>query len=304
MSKSDSQSSSPVETTEQYFRRVLNAHGYPFQFAVIRRAQVLRQLQYSKWVFESSEIPVGTSGRSTHVDFVFRDYRGRDNGAFPNLYLIAECKRVDPSKAIWCFVRNPYPMRNAAESSHPVQFDRIISKVGEERYVKDGLIKHWGSSVFELPFQLRSSQPNDPLSPLARSPINDAAYQVLLGQQGFISHLTSLKGVHEQEQMRRENVFVPVVFTTAELFVSDVDLGDSDIYSGEITKDLKSMQKVNWLWYNYRRPSDLGISLEEHGRDLTHYDRYFAFFTRSIAFVSVSGIDEFLTIDFSQWLSD
>ncbi|QQS31886.1 MAG: hypothetical protein IPM50_09350 [Acidobacteriota bacterium] len=165
------------------------------------------------------------------------------------------------------------------------------------------MIKHWDSPTFELPFEIKSHKPNDPLSPLTKSPINDAAYQVLLGQRGFIFHLSSMTGTDKQERLRRENVFIPVVFTTADLLESDVDLSAADLASGEINTDPNALIKRPWLWYNFRRHADLDLAFENHEGSQTNVDRYFTAFTRSIAFVSVSGIDEFLTLDFGQWLS-
>lgn len=303
MPETEDQSCENGESTKQYLKRVLNAHGYPFQFAVLQHARRLQSHGLSGWVFESSEVPVGESGRSTHIDFVLRRYDGRGSTSSLNLYLIAECKRVNPLKSKWCFVRNPYPMRNKSGSAHPIQFDRIVSQDSQDRYTKGGMIKHWDYPTFELPFELKTHKPNDPLSPLSKSPINDAAFQVLLGQRGFISHLTSMTGTDKHEQLRRENVFIPVVFTTADLFVSDVDLSDADLASGEVHTDSDVLIKRPWLWYNFRRHSDLDHPFEKYGSSQTNVDEYFAAFTRSVAFVSVSGIDEFLTLDFGQWLS-
>src|SRR5436309_3010923 len=87
-------------------RKVLNSHGHGFHYAVVRRAEELLSSRQSTWLFDGVEFPVTTAGQITHVDFILRSRTGRT-------LMIAECKRADPAKALWCFAKGAYTWRNA-----------------------------------------------------------------------------------------------------------------------------------------------------------------------------------------------
>ena len=90
-----------TEPTPNDVRKLLGAHGHGFQYAVLRRAKELAEKRLSNWVFEAAEFPVGTSESPIHVDFVLRDLQA-------TVYLVVECKRADPARANWCFLKAPY----------------------------------------------------------------------------------------------------------------------------------------------------------------------------------------------------
>ena len=94
-----------IDLTPAGVRKYLNAHGHAFQYAVIRRCYELTQNGRSEWTFVAAEVPVGLQN-TIHIDFVLRS---RDT----RVYLVAECKRADPARANWCFVKAPYTRRNA-----------------------------------------------------------------------------------------------------------------------------------------------------------------------------------------------
>src|SRR5258708_7154745 len=83
------------------FRKVLNRHGYAFQYAVIKFASELRRERRSEWDYLQSEFPVIVNGKSTRIDFVLRKPK-------PHVYLVAECKRVNPAYSDWCFASSEY----------------------------------------------------------------------------------------------------------------------------------------------------------------------------------------------------
>lgn len=88
-------------------RKVLSSHGHAFQYAVLRRAEELSD--HTRWIFEVAEFPVGGPPNTIHIDFVLRSKTG-------GVYLVAECKRADPARANWCFVKAPYTRRAADEN--------------------------------------------------------------------------------------------------------------------------------------------------------------------------------------------
>ena len=87
------------------FKRVLDSHGYGFQYALLKECERLRQNGKSPWSFEAAEIPVTVGSRETHIDFVLRTH---------SAVLVAECKRANPALARWCFARAPFVARRAS----------------------------------------------------------------------------------------------------------------------------------------------------------------------------------------------
>ena len=66
-----------------------------------------------------------------------------------------------------------------------------------------------------------------------RSAINVAVAQVLRGTSGLINHL--LGNVLSASQLAGKKLtFLPVVFTTADLWVTDVDLSAADLTTGDL----------------------------------------------------------------------
>jgi len=78
---------------------------------------------------------------------------------------------------------------------------------------------------------------------------------------------------------------VPAIFTTAELWTTDVDLSTADLATGKLGTDLKA-QQVDWIWLNYNRSENLRPVLQHptnnFGVDVLS-GRMPAEFTRSIA---------------------
>jgi hypothetical protein len=89
-----------IEKLEKSLQKVLDSHGYGFQYAVVEKIKEIYDMQ-RLWLFEVAEFPVATRGHETRIDFVIKP----SDALF---YLIAECKRVNPSFSDWCFIRAPY----------------------------------------------------------------------------------------------------------------------------------------------------------------------------------------------------
>src|SRR4051794_20959958 len=92
----------------QKFAAAVNRQGYAFQNAVIKRCEELHDAKKSRWVFEAAEFPVEVNGNGTRIDFILWTHN-------TNYWLLAECKRVNPSMAEWFFAKTPYVRRNGNE---------------------------------------------------------------------------------------------------------------------------------------------------------------------------------------------
>ena len=171
-------------------RKYLNSHGQAFQYAVIRRPEELVD-HGSQWVFEGAEFPVGDPQNIIHVDLILR-------ARHANVYLVAECKRVDPARARWCFVKAPYTRRNP--SSDELIFQGITSQQhvagphGPSSYatVSRALTRRTARATAHVGFELRTQAKGD--GAFAHGAINDATTQVLRGMNGFVEHLSARTG--------------------------------------------------------------------------------------------------------------
>jgi hypothetical protein len=91
--------------------------------------------------------------------------------------------------------------------------------------------------------------------------------------------------------------FIPVIFTTAKLWVSDVDLTKADITTGDIEKSLINLEEKKWLFYQYSQSPDLKHSCEITQEYDSLSSSLYQLFTRTVAVVTADGIDDF----FSSW---
>src|SRR6266567_1778716 len=86
------------------FAAAINRHGYAFQNAVLKRCHDLFDSGKSRWVFEAAEFPAEVNGNGTRIDFILWTHQ-------TPYWLIAECKRVNPSLGDWIFARTQYVRR-------------------------------------------------------------------------------------------------------------------------------------------------------------------------------------------------
>jgi hypothetical protein len=81
------------------FQNVLNSHGYGFQYSVLKEvARLAYEVRSASWIPKVPEFPVEVQGHDTRIDFILKHAR------LP-FYLVAECKRANPSLANWCFAK-------------------------------------------------------------------------------------------------------------------------------------------------------------------------------------------------------
>lgn len=220
--------------------KVLNYHGYSFHYAVLREAEELYEKGRTNWVFGVSEYPVCVNGFDTRIDFVLRN-RNKTR------YLIAECKRANPASSNWCFVRAPYSRRNISD------FRSVL--VEGLKFTEDGLVLFNGETLdnserlYHLGFELRTGQKGE-TGVSSRGAIEEAAIQVCKGFNGFIEELKK-KGKNFLNESANPIVIIPVIFTTARLFVSEVDLGSADIETGNLELTDVDLSERSWIWYEY-----------------------------------------------------
>ena len=148
--------------------------------------------------------------------------------------------------------------------------------------------------------ELRTDVPRDGLAQSGQA-IHQAVSQVLRATAGLINHLFKWSG----RSFTTEGVvrFVPVVFTTAQVLITDVDLGAATLATGDLSAEAVKAQATDWVWFNHNRSPLLPADLEwaDLSGDLAHELR--REFARSIAIVGPEGVDKFLTTHLQSWLN-
>jgi len=262
-------------------QKILDRHGYGFHYAVIGVAATLYNKGSSSWSFQAAEFPVEVRGCSTRIDFVLW-LRSE------NLYLVAECKRANPALSNWCFVAAPYVRRKHTPGQ--ILVERVsVDKEGELSAGATTLSS--SSEMYHIGLEVKSSERGDPCGQ-GRGAIEDAATQVCRGLNGMVEFLALNSQILERD---RPAWIVPVIFTTAKIWTSGVDLQKADLETGRIDLKGADVKQKRWVWYRYHQSPGIKhtVRLDKMYHEIGEIlDQRYA---RATAVVSAAGIEDFLT---------
>ena len=275
------------------FKEQLNRHGYGFQYAVYNKAEQLYTEGKSKWIFQACEVPVKTNSQQMHIDIVL-ECRSAD------IFLIGECKRVNPAFSSWCFCRTnrqrnrEMPRILVEQVNNDSSYDgklntTIISKLIESEYNLGIAVKNKvGKGDSEAP------------KGIGVDAIENAATQVCCGLNGYVNLINKCRQLLGQNNRAR---LLPVIFTTAKLYTTEVDISLSELMTGNISGEIPLKHKP-WLWFQYAQSDGIIHSLPDGGtlpKDLSGIldSRYI----RTIPIVNSEGIESFLSLDWAELLS-
>lgn len=265
-------------------RKLLQRHGYGFQYAALREAVNAFEMHRSRWQFEAAEFPSDVNGTDTHVDFVLRRPRTRT-------FLVCECKRADPSRSDWCFLKAPFRSRTESNLDN-LLVENIFASESTGAVYSRLLMTRFSQQSFDLGIETRNGAEHSDSDSGGRNAINACVAQVMRGVNG----LAGLYGTDFQRLLQGPPVmFVPVVFTTANLWGSDTDLGMADLRTGIVASDAVSVRPLKWL--ALQSPISAGL---RHPYPPVKQPREFADILavqhlRTVVFVNAIAIGEFLS---------
>jgi hypothetical protein len=269
---------SPGDADSQVVAKALNSHGYSFQQAVLDLCEKDRPKRVVGWWFEVAEFPVETKGYGTRIDFVLR-YGNRD------CFITAECKRALGAR--WCFAKAKYSRRHA--TGLDVVAERITFEFDDPDSVESmGWSIGTSHDVYQIGVVATRSNKGG-----GRDDIEDAASQCMKGLNGMINFFQ--RNVENSRLFRNgEHVTIlPVVFTTADLLVTDADLAAADLKTGGIGDEVP-VERRDWLCFEYNLSP--GLKHEFSPRDRAYREIYeiaFCEFVRTIFIVRPEGISNF-----------
>jgi hypothetical protein len=260
-------------------RKVLVDEGHPFQYRALQEANVA----FSKikgWVFSVPEFPV-QAGRDTRVDFVLSDRE---------IDLAVECKRVNPAYTrCWLFAHAPLtrrPPRGPTLIYEGVKRDSPDKAEALVRIVR----------ATRPTYQIGYAVPTDrkgKLKDTGRDAVEKTLRQAAMAAIGLLNYYIDSPGAIE---FKRSRYVIPVVITTADLVVTEIDLADKvSLEDGYIEADDLQPKRADWILYEYH--IEPGLRHPIHGQ-LRSPDLSKALdqkYTRTIPIVTAGAIRDFLS---------
>lgn len=286
-----------VEQLDEVRRRFatrLNEHGYAFTYAVLE--SITKNPQ--GWRVEASEFPVDVRGKGTRIDFVLRHWRA-------SLFLVGECKRANPRTASWCFAKaTPASQLDKGHLTKVVIEDIRQGKFLGSRHERTGMDAWTTDLLHHVACEVRTDESGS-AGGKNIDEIEAALTQVLRGVNGLAEWMVGNPGVIPRPSLWKDFKggkpiatkpigLLPVIFTTARLFSSDVDLSSADLETGKVTVTEGQLREVSWLHFQYYQSPSLLSAIPSAHVNETLIGALHKEFTRTVAFVTPGGIQEFL----------
>jgi len=252
----------PLDLGEEY-RELLNSHGYGFQHAVIAFIDKLRAERRCNWEFEAAELPVSVQGRSTRIDLVFRKTK-------PHVYLVGECKKVNPAWSNWCFSPSYYAggQSNSDKVIFPFAWVPSLHLPAEkETRLLTGVVSQVYQNVYHLGLSVKSKPKS---SGGDKDAIEHAATQACKGLSGLIEFFNARKFDLPRNQKFH---FMSAIFTTARLWTTTLDLYRAQLDKGEFEPGSIQLKEAPWLWYQYHQSPELNHTAPKDEKDYANSEK-------------------------------
>jgi hypothetical protein len=272
------------------FETELRKNGFGFQYALLKEVNRLYNAENSAWFPEFAEFPVEISNTNTHIDFILaRKERSRFPKKHP-FFLICECKRANPALSNWCFVRSPFAREGLLLDFIFIEKLQLEHQWSTKKsYVQQSATM--GKKVFDIAFNVKSENKGEGDS----KGVNDAVSQVLRGMNGFIKYCGEKENLLRIEHKGTyAPYFLPVIFTTAQLWTSLIDLSESNLTDGNLDFSVEGLVSEPWLLFQYNQSQPIKHSIDIHYSSNEIFNVAQTEFTRTVAIVNPEGIEDFL----------
>jgi hypothetical protein len=276
--------SNDIAHVREAFANVLNRHGYGFQFRIVKELHDLNFEKQSAFLFQTVEFPVEVQGSGTRIDFILKK-RGEIPAPF---YILAECKRANPALSDWCFVKAPYTNRKFWGQTEPVYIERIA--IDGSRSAAFAIPRFYSETVHHIGLEVRSAAKGDKDGESGQA-IETAASQILRGLNGYVQ--TIFKNPQILGSHRTANL-LPVIFTTARVWSSDVDLSKANLDTGKVDLKEVGLKRVPFVFYQYHLSPGIKHGYSPQARPAEISDLIATEYIRTVPIVSWDGIGEFM----------
>jgi hypothetical protein len=268
------------------FAKALNQNGYSFQHAVIKLIHTMPPNK-SGWELVAPEYSAQVKGFDTRIDLVCNRLVGRIGSN--TMVLLGECKRANPAFSNWLFAKTP--LLDRLGSRPQLQIEGY--KLNKETQAGESILFSNPSSkdIYHIAVECKTDKNGD-MGGQTKGVIEAAATQIMKGLNGLVELYHQKPGLLCNDAT---NLFLPVIFTTANLFTTDIDISSANIETGDIeAKYLKPVEK-NWLIYQYNLSPGIKHSIQANKPANTLEEILTQEYVRSIPIVNSKGIPDFLT---------
>jgi hypothetical protein len=146
-------------------------------------------------------------------------------------------------------------------------------------------------NFYHIDFEIRSNETGE-LCSKGRGAIKDAIAQILRGVNGFVE-FSKNNSLWLSE--KKNTYFLPVIFTTAQLWTSNCDLSSANLEKGNVDLTSSNLIQRPWIFFQYNQSPSLRHSFSRPSGTFDLSTLMEFEFTRTIAIVNQSGIEEFLS---------
>jgi hypothetical protein len=171
---------------------------------------------------------------------------------YPLVYFVIECKKSDPAQKNWIF------FKRYEQESQSCIFYRSATKPTVDLHIVQPLF----SDVCDRGYQVVDSRPTSAYREQTKDQIYNAAIQSSAGLKSIVQDNDNGR-FKEAFKMKREDgalvFYVPIVITTAPLFVCDVGENKIDIRTGEAGDEDAQYREKKWIEYSVPIPENLRV---------------------------------------------
>ena len=119
-------------------------------------------------------------------------------------------------------------------------------------------------NIYHLGIEVKSSEKGNPCDK-GRGAIEEAATQVMRCTNGFVEFF---KRSDRARQEKKRVQLLPVIFTTARIWVSQANLGDADLLTGKLNLTQFPAEERPWVFLHYSQSPGLKHSLRPQNKIL------------------------------------
>jgi hypothetical protein len=266
------------ETQDEWTIHALNIHG-----AFLEKKCVDIIQQTSGYTVVSTNYPVefpppinGIRGRESALDI--RAEFGLDYHR--KMTLIIECKKNNPDFVDWIFFPAHFPKRKERLVAPFIFFEKKEKQWRVRPALGDVFLDEFDftdeARETKGKYQSIDNKKKDKTK-TANNSISEAAYQVTLATQSiFWEEINKSKTIAEKATSSfginaHNQVILPVIVTTAKLFVCNFAVQDISINTGEIHFDKVKLKTVPYLIYKFPLPRHLHFAPENMEIDTNQF---------------------------------
>ncbi len=264
-----------LNTEKEWTIHSLNIHGTFFE----RWCQG-RIATTEPWKVVTTNYPVAVNGHESALD-IWAEIRGTN----AKMFLLIECKKNNPELVNWVFFPKSrdfalFPGLGAANSANSIVLRATRTRLpvaNEGRETRANYLAY---------------RKTDNKTRTANNSITEAARQVSIATESILQEEVErgrLSAVHSMADLHINTTIVPVIVTTASLYLCRFSSQDVEQSSGEIPPSEVDLEPQGYLIYEYPLPRHL-----QQGHVMIDHDAQESWVRRDIIVVNSGKLHNFL----------